>query len=139
MTGLLDSSVLIAALVPDENWHAESLALLMRGRNVAYAHALLETFSTLTGGKLGIKVDADLATRLLRETILPRIRVIELSGDELLAALGDARKRGVRGGAVYDFMHLVAAKKGAANALYTLNTSDFQHLHREQDPEILHP
>jgi predicted nucleic acid-binding protein len=51
---LLDSSVLIAALAPDEARHSESLALLKQGGNVVYAHAILETFSTLTGGRLGI-------------------------------------------------------------------------------------
>lgn len=139
MNGLLDSSVLIAALAPDDDRHAESLELLMQGGHVAYAHAFLETFSTLTGGKLGIKVDADLAAQLLRETILPRVRIIELSAEEQLTALRQARKHGVRGGGVYDFMHLIAARKALVPALYTLNISDFQHLHRDGDPEIRRP
>lgn len=139
MSSFLDSSVLIAALAPDEDRHVESLALLMQGGNVAYAHALLETFSTLTGGRLGIKVDADLAAQLLSETILPRVRIIELSGEELLAALRQARKHGVRGGGVYDFMHLIAARKALATTLYTLNLSDFQHLRRDGDPDIQLP
>jgi len=33
MSDVLDSSVLIAALAPDEDRHAESLALLMQGGN----------------------------------------------------------------------------------------------------------
>ena len=52
MSVLLDSSVLIAALAPDEARHSESPALLKQGGNVVYAHAILETFSTLTGGRL---------------------------------------------------------------------------------------
>ncbi len=139
MSSLLDSSVLIAALAPDEDRHAESLALLMQAGNVAYAHALLETFSTLTGGRLGIQVDADLADQLLSETILPRVRIIELNGEELLGALRQAKKHGVRGGGVYDFMHLIAARKALATTLYTLNISDFQRLRRDGDPEIRRP
>lgn len=139
MTALLDSSVLVAALVPDEARHAESLALLMQGTNVVYAHAFLETFSTLTGGRLGMKVDADLAAQLLTETILPRVQVIELGSEELLAALRLARSQRVRGGGVYDFMHLVAARKSKTSILYTINLNDFQHLHRESDPEIRCP
>ncbi len=65
MNALLDSSVLIAALARDEDGHAECLKLLMQGENVVYEHALLETFSTLTGGRLGMRVDADLAAQLL--------------------------------------------------------------------------
>ncbi len=139
MSVLLDSSVLIAALAPDEDRHAESLALLMQGEAVIYAHALLETFSTLTGGRLGVKVDADFAAQLLSQTVMPRVQVVELTADELLAALRLARLHGVRGGAVYDFMHLVAARKASVAVLYTLNLTDFQHLRRESDPEIQRP
>lgn len=139
MSALLDSSVLVAALAPDEDKHAECLALLMQNGNVVYAHAFLETFSTLTGGRLGMKVDADFAAQLLSETILPRVRVIELGAVELLDALQLARKQGVRGGGVYDYMHLVAARKTKVDALYTINLGDFHHLHREGDPEIRRP
>jgi predicted nucleic acid-binding protein len=139
MSALLDSSVLVAALAPDEDRHEECLALLMQGGNVAYAHAFLETFATLTGGKLGMKVDADFAAKLLSETVLPRVEVIELGMAELLAALQQAKKQGVRGGGVYDYMHLVAARKAAADILCTINLGDFLHLHRDGDPEIRRP
>jgi len=86
-----------------------------------------------------VKVDADLAAQLLSETILPRVCVVELGTEEILAALRLARKHGVRGGAVYDFMHLVTARKAGATSLYTLNMDDFLHLRREGDPEIRSP
>lgn len=139
MRALLDSSVLVAALAPDQDRHAECLALLMEGESAVYSHACLETFSTLTGGKLGVKVGADLAARLLSETVLPRVHVIELGIEELLAALHLTRQQGVRGGGVYDYMHLVAARKAEADILYTIHLSDFQHLHREGDPELRRP
>lgn len=139
MSALLDSSVLIAALAPDEDSHAPSLALLMQAGNDVYAHALLETFSTLTGGKLGVKVDAHLAAKLLSETVLPRVRVVELGTEEVVAALRTARSHGVRGGAVYDFMHLIAARKAGAAVLFTLNLADFQHICRDGDPEVRRP
>lgn len=139
MSTLLDSSVLVAALSPDEHRHSQCLTLLLQGGHSVYAHAFLETFSTLTGGKLGIKVDAELAARLLTETVLPRVKVIELGGSELIIALRETRKQGVRGGGVYDYMHLIAARKSGADVLYTINLSNFQHLHRQGDPEILCP
>ena len=139
MSSLLDSSVLIAAIAPEEPKHQECLALLMRADNVILAHACLETFSTLTGGRLGIRVDADFAARLLSETILPRVRVIELGVEDRMRALRTARKHGVRGGAVYDFMHLIAARKAGVATFHTLNFDDFQGLRREGDPEIVCP
>ena len=139
MSALLDSSVLIAALVPDEATHVESLALLTQGGHAVYAHAILETFSTLTGGRLGVKVDADLAAKLLHETILPRVHVVELGIAEVMTALELAKRHGVRGGAVYDFMHLAAARKVGADILYTVNFSDFRHMVREGYPEVRCP
>lgn len=62
-----------------------------------------------------------------------------ISAAEIVDALRLAQSRGVRGGCVYDYMHLLAAKKGNAPVLYTLNISDFQHLRRSEDPEIRLP
>jgi len=56
-----------------------------------------------------------------------------------LAALRLAKQHGVRGGAVYDFMHRVAARKADAKVLFTLNLTDFQALSREGDFEIRRP
>ena len=136
MRVLCDSSVLIAALLPSEDHHAASAAVL-NGANamVVHVHALNETFATLTGGSLGFRVDADLTARLIREQIVARAAMVVLDAEEVTDALDKARAYGVRGGAVYDYMHLVAARKGQADVLFTLNLSDFQHRHREGDPE----
>lgn len=140
MRVLCDSSVLIAALLPSEDHHAASAAVLNGADTmVVHVHALNETFATLTGGSLGFRVDADLAARLLREQIGARAAMVVLDAEEVTDALDKARAHGVRSGAVYDYMHLVAARKGKADVLLTLNLSDFQHLHREGDPEIRHP
>lgn len=139
MSAFLDSSVLVSAVAADELKHAECLALLLHGGNCIYSHVLLETFSTLTGGKLGVRVTPELAAQMLSQTILPRVSVIELSTVEIIGALDVAQTRGVRGGAVYDYMHLLAARKGGASVIYTLNSADFQHLRRGHDPEVLVP
>jgi predicted nucleic acid-binding protein len=139
MSVFLDSSILIAALVPSEQKHVESLACLMSGTPLVYQHAFLETFAMLTGGRLGAKADADLVAKLIKQTLFPRVRVVHLDEQELMEALQTARRHGVRGGAVYDFMHLVAARKSGATILCTLNLDDFQQLSRIGDPLIQQP
>jgi len=136
MRCLLDSSVLVAALCPDERRHDESKAVLLSGQHVIYSHALLETFSTLTGK---IKASADAASELLNKTIRPRVEIIHLTDFEILEALAAAQKLGVRGGGVYDYMHFVAAGKAGVDAIITLNTGDFIHLVRSDDFEIRLP
>ncbi len=139
MSAFLDTSVLVAALAADELKHAECLALVLAGGNHIYSHALLETFSTLTGGKLGVRVAPELAAQMLSQTILPRVNVIELSTAEIIEALGAAQNRGVRGGSVYDYLHLRAARKSGVSVIHTLNLADFLHLRRGDDPEVQFP
>lgn len=140
MNVFCDSSVLIAALLHGEHRHTASEALL-NGENFLFAHvhALNEIFSTLTGGALGFRVAADLAALLIRDRIVPRVTMISLEPKEVVEALASARAHGVRGGAVYDYMHLVAARKAGADILCTLNLTDFQQIHRQGDPEIRLP
>lgn len=54
-------------------------------------------------------------------------------------AMSVSQDRGVRGGAIYDFLHLRAARKVSASRLYTKDVIDFKSFHRPGDPEILHP
>jgi predicted nucleic acid-binding protein len=136
---LCDSSVLIAALLSSEDHH-EACAAMLNGADTilvqVQVHALNETFATLTVGSLGFQVDADLTARVIRERIVACANFIVLNSEDVTDALAEARAHGVRGGAVYDYMHLVAARKGEADVLYTVNLADFQALRREGDPEI---
>lgn len=127
---LLDSSVLVAALVEDESHHEASLRLLARKSACIWSHALAETFSTLTGGKLGLRVPPALAAELVRTSLAPRLKSIELSSREMLAVLDKTADPGVRGGALYDFLHLAAARKAGASVLYTLNVRHFTAVSR---------
>jgi hypothetical protein len=53
---------------------------------------------------------------------------IDLTAAEILKAFKDARKRGVRGGRVHDFLHALAAEKSGATELLTVDENDFQSL-----------
>ncbi len=135
----LDSSVIVAALDALQPFHRESFDLLDQSGLHARAHALAESFSTLTGGHLSARMGADDVTRALRQSILPSVTIVDLAPEEYLSAMGEARARGIRGGAIYDYLHLVAARKIGAQRLYTLNVPDFRSFHRPGDPEIVHP
>jgi predicted nucleic acid-binding protein len=132
----LDSSVIVAALLAGQSFHEESLHLVLTQPGAVSVHGLLETFATLTGGKLGFRIDADVVARLLDETIRPRVTVIDLCENEVRSSFAEAKSRGVRGGAIYDFIHLVAARQAGADRIYTLNLSDFVAVRRPGDPEI---
>ena len=135
----VDSSVLIAYLLSSDARHHAASVLLQKHRPFIHRHALSETFSTLTGGKLRFRLTAREAADLVRDEILPNVRTTELDDAELIEALALSQERGVRGGAVYDWLHLAAARKVQAARFYTTDSTDFKAIHRPGDPEIFHP
>lgn len=90
-------------------------------------HSLAEMFSTLTGGRLGFRFEPDKAAEMINR-LTRNLNFVELSADETKQALSQARKKGVRGGQVHDWLHVVAAKKAGVKKLLTNNLSDFQSL-----------
>ena len=109
------------------------------GGHALYVHALAETFSILTGGRLGRRVNAEAATRLLDQSVLPFVSVQSLSGKDVMVALSECEARGVRGGAVYDLLHLAAARKAKAEVLLTLDGRNFRAFAKPGDPRIETP
>src|SRR5438046_1164955 len=120
MKAYWDSSALVEA--------SAGLTLRARLRNergITRPHALAEVFSALTGGNLGIRVEPDAAARTI-ENIAQDLEFVDLTSDETLRALKQARKRGVRGGRVHDFLHAVAAEKSPVSELLTADRHDFE-------------
>ncbi|MGO8698762.1 MAG: hypothetical protein ACLQVY_13695 [Limisphaerales bacterium] len=117
-----DASALIDAL---HDSRVEQMAL--EADQWTRAHALTEAFSTLTGGRLGVRYLPDDAAALIRE-ITQTMHFVELDAAETLAALDLAQQHGVRGGRVHDWLHARAARKAGAAELVTDNLNDFAGL-----------
>lgn len=84
-------------------------------------------------------LDTSVLLASLEESVLPFVQVQTLSGQDVMAALADCPARGVRGGAIYDWLHLAASRQAGADAFVTLNFRDFQALTRPGDPLIEAP
>lgn len=122
----LDTSVLVAAFVADEPRH-KSCASVVSGAQNAYvvSHGLVECFSVLTGGRLGCRVSASMAASIIEHNIVKRMTVVSLSPRDVLRVLIQAEENGIRGGGIYDALHLAAARKVEADEIYTLNRRHF--------------
>ncbi len=126
MNQYFDTSVLIAAFVADEPKHEECASLVSSARHpCVLAHGLVECFSILTGGRLSTQVSAATASRIIEENIVKRMNVITLTAKEIFRVLENAQNCGIRGGAIYDGLHLAAARKVDADKIYTLNLRHF--------------
>jgi predicted nucleic acid-binding protein len=139
MSFFIDTSVLVAAMIESEDFHEPCRAVVVKGEANMYSHGITETFSTLTGGKKTFRLSAAVAAEFLDDHFVPRLTISTLTPTEILRAMREAETRGVRGGAIFDFLHLVAARKAKAARFYTLNIAHFRAFHRSGDPEIAHP
>lgn len=130
----LDTGILVGAILESHPEHEAALTAIEDFTHpFTNAHALAETFSTLTGF---YKVPTDAATELtlsLRENIA----VEPLRWIDYEAAIREARSRGVMGGGIYDSLHATFARRKKADRIVTRNPSHFQHV--APDIEILTP
>jgi predicted nucleic acid-binding protein len=130
----LDTGILVGVVLESHPNHAVCRSAVEEfERPFTNAHALAETFGTLTGF---YKVPTDSAAELtlgLSEFI--EIKALVLADYE--TAIREARSRGVMGGGIYDSLHATFARRNKAARIITRNPSHFQHV--APDIEILSP
>jgi predicted nucleic acid-binding protein len=130
----VDTGIMVGAVLKSHREHITCLAALEDSvRPFTNAHALAETFATLTGF---YKVPTDVAIELtlsLRDSI--GVEALVLADYE--TAIREARSRGVMGGGIYDSVHATFARRKKAVQIVTRNPSHFQHV--APDIEILMP
>jgi predicted nucleic acid-binding protein len=120
-----DSSALVAATM---DWGIREK--LREAEQFTRTHSFAEVFSTLTGGRLGFRIDAADAAEVIGD-LASDLEVTDLTVDETFAALREARNKGVRGGRTHDYLHAAAAVTAGCERIRTLNTSDFEDLFEE--------
>ena len=120
----LDTSELVGALLEKHPQHAACLRALEACVDpITDAHALAETFATLTGF---YRVPTEAASELtlgLKEVV--RIKALPL--DDYATAISQARQRGIMGAGIYDSLHATFARREGAKRVITRNPGHFAH------------
>lgn len=120
----LDTGILVGALLEKHPEHAQCLEALEESTTpFTNAHALAETFATLTGFyKVPPAAAAELTVGLKAS-----LDVEHLSLADYEKAIGEAPQRGIMGGGIYDSLHATFARRKGATRVVTLNPSHFAH------------
>jgi predicted nucleic acid-binding protein len=130
----LDTGIMVGAVLKSHPEHAVCLAALEdSSRPFTNAHALAETFATLTGF---YKVPTDVATELTL-SLQSSVAVEAMALGDYETAIREARSRGVMGGGIFDSLHATFARRKRAVQIVTRNPSHFQHV--APDIEVLTP
>jgi predicted nucleic acid-binding protein len=136
-----DTTVLVAALLPDHPHHARSFpvfASATRKQAACAAHSLAEAYSTFTRYPGKERMSAEAASLML-QGIEHRFTLVWLDGDEYCASIRRMAQLGIVGGAVYDGLVAACALKAGADHLYTWNVRHFDLLGAEVQKLVTMP
>ena len=122
-----DSSALVAAIVEEEEHHQAALRALAEVSDGATStHALAETFATLTSGRADIQLNPNDACKIIEANVVRRLEVMDLNLSDYRRAMQSSQSSGARGGAIFDMLHLQAARRRRATRILTINLRHFQ-------------
>jgi predicted nucleic acid-binding protein len=114
-------------MVEEEEHHVAALkALASSADGFTSTHAIAETFATLTSGRLEVQLNPAEAAQVIDANVIQRIPVVDLGLSDYQQAMRRSQTVGARGGAIFDMLHLQAARRGAATRILTINVRHFQ-------------
>ena len=127
MRRYFDASASVAAMVAEEEHHTAAFNALAESADAfTSTQALAETFATLTSGRLDIQLTPKEAMQVMDANVVRRLEVMELTLADYVQAMQRSQAAGARGGAIYDLLHLQAARRGKAQRILTMNVGHFQ-------------
>jgi predicted nucleic acid-binding protein len=130
---LLDTSVWVAALLSAHPHHRAAAAVLAQGKKVDVwmcAHSIAELYSVLTRTPFTPRIHPAEGAQMV-ESVLGRAGVVALTPRDYRETVRECARSGWGGGAVYDALHIRAARKGACERLYTFNLRQFRGMAAE--------
>lgn len=141
MKVLLDTNILVAALVRDHPHHSEALPWLQRiiRKEIAgavSAHSLAEVYTVLTRA---LKTPPAAALLLIETNILNHMEVVVLDGEDYHNLLKHCVGLNISGPKVYDALIGWAAWKAHVDCLVTKNKKDFDVLYPAAIAQIIDP
>ena len=144
MKVLLDTSVLVAAMVEAHPAHVKSLAQLQRIKNGAdaglvSAHTIAELYAILTTLPVKPRISSVIAYELIQHNVRDLCEVMSLSVEDYSAVTKHLSEEGIIGGVTYDALIVYTAIKGQVDRVVTLNESDFRRIYPQIAGLIVSP
>jgi predicted nucleic acid-binding protein len=141
---LLDTSVLVAAMVEAHPAHMRSLAQLQRIKNgvdagLVSAHTIAELYAILTTLPVKPRISSVIAYELIQHNVFDLCEVAPLSAEDYSAVTRHLSEKGITGGVTYDALILYTAIKAKADRIVTLNESDFRRIYPQIAEQIISP
>lgn len=144
MKVLLDTSVLVAAMIEAHPAHEKSLLWLQRIKQgsdsgLVSAHSVAELYAILTTLPMKPRISPLVAYNLIQRNVFDLCEVLPLSAEDYSAVIKHLSEEGITGGVTYDAVILYAAITGKADRVVTLNEGDFRRIYPQMAEQIVSP
>jgi predicted nucleic acid-binding protein len=144
MKVLLDTSVLVAAMVEAHPAHEKSLLWLQRIKKgvdsgLVSAHSVAELYAILTTLPVKPRISPVIAHKLIQLNVFDLCKVAPLDAEDYRTVTRHLSEEGIIGGVTYDAIILYAAIKEKADRVVTLNESDFRRIYPQLAEQIISP
>jgi predicted nucleic acid-binding protein len=144
MKVLLDTSVLVAAMISAHTRHARALPCLQAVKQgvvqgIVAAHSLAECYAVMSGLPVKPRLSPKQVRQLLRDNLETDFQIHLLSLEEYLAVLDALTTSGLSGGVVYDALILQIARRTSVDRVYTFNRADFLRIAPDWADRLIEP
>lgn len=134
---LLDTSILVAAMVTSHPEHARAFRYLRDARQKKFhgiiaAHSLAEVYAVLSSMPVQPRISPAAAWKLIKENLIGTFEIVSLSKSDYLSVIQRLSRDQLPGGTIYDALIAQSAIKAGADQLITLNVADFKRVTPEK-------
>ena len=141
---LLDTSVLVAAMVESHPAHQRALSWLQKigdptHEGLVAAHSIAELYAVLTSLPVKPRISPSVARRLIDHNVLKQCKVLSLSAEDYVAIVEHLSEIEILGGATYDALIFYAAVKADADRVVTFNVKDFVRVYPTFADKVVSP
>jgi predicted nucleic acid-binding protein len=126
MLRFLDASILVESCLEQSPGFSRSDELVNASGSITSAHALAETYATLSGDKR-LKIPPADAARMVGE-LAHLLAIRSFDPKQYKELIASAPAKGIRGGAIYDALHAETARVARCQTIHTLNVRHFEHV-----------
>ncbi len=128
---LVDTSVLVAAVVQKHICHEPAFAVLRRvqdakDQGLVAGHSLAEMYAVLTKLPAPFRHTPEQALLSIEENVLKYFQIPALTGSAYAALIREAALTGIQGVTIYDAILLKTASKAQPDRVYTFDVKHFR-------------
>ena len=144
MNVYLDTNIIVADAVEDHEFHARAVSLIHEAQRRRWtlflsAHGLAEAYAVLTGAPFSHRISPAEAWLILQENVLQLFEIQSLSRTDYTEVARSCGTLGLSGGAIFDAIHIQAARRANCARIYTFDVGDFRRVAPDLDDRILNP